>query len=65
MIPLNNTSKINISEKELEMCHSGSAKNISVPLLKKEVFAEMMSTWFKVDVLISDDRMYMVSGVKG
>ena len=53
-----------ISEKELEKCHSGSAKNISVPLLKKEVLAEMMSPWFKVDVLISDDRMYMVSGVK-
>ena len=53
-----------ISEKELEKCHSGSAKNISVPLLKKEVLAEMMSSWFDVDVLISDDRMYMVSGVK-
>ena len=53
-----------ISEKELEKCHSGSAKKISVPLVKKEVLAEMMSPWFEVDVLISDDRMYMVSGVK-
>ena len=53
-----------ISEKELEKCHSGSAKRISVPLVKKEVLAEMMSPWFEVDVLISDDRMYMVSGVK-
>ena len=53
-----------ISEKELEECHSGSAKNVSVPLVKKEVLAEMMKPYFDVDVLISDDRMYMVSGVK-
>lgn len=53
-----------ISEKELAECHSGSAKKVSVPLVKKEVLAEMMSPYFNVDVLISDDRMYMVSGVK-
>ena len=53
-----------ISEKELAECHSGSAKNVSVPLVKKEVLAEMMSPYFNVDALISDDRMYMVSGVK-
>ena len=53
-----------ISEKELEECHSGSAKNVSVPLAKKEVLAQMLEPYFDVDVLISDDRMYMVSGVK-
>ena len=53
-----------ISEKELEKCHSGSAKNISVPLVKKEVLAEMMKPYFEADVLTSDERMYMVSGVK-
>ena len=53
-----------ISEKELEKCHSGSAKNISVPLMKKEVLAEMMKPYFEADVLISDEKMYMVSGVK-
>lgn len=53
-----------ISEKELEKCHSGSAKNVSVPLVKKEVLAQMLSPYFDVDVLISDERMYMVSGVK-
>ena len=53
-----------ISEKELAECHSGSAKNVSVPLVKKEVLAQMMEPYFDVDVLISDDRMYMVSGVK-
>ena len=53
-----------ISEKELAECHSGRAKNISVPLVKKEVLAEMLNHYFDVDVLISDERMYMVSGVK-
>ena len=53
-----------ISEKELEECHKGAAENISVPLVKKEILADMMSPWFEVDVLISDERMYMVSGVK-
>ena len=53
-----------ISEKELAECHSGSAKNVSVPLVKKEVLAQMLEPYFDVDVLISDDRMYMVSGVK-
>ena len=53
-----------LSEKELEECHSGSANKVSVPLVKKEILADMMSPWFEVDVLISDERMYMVSGVK-
>ena len=53
-----------ISEKELAECHSGSAENVSVPLVKKEVLAQMMEPYFNVDVLISDNRMYMVSGVK-
>ena len=53
-----------ISEEELRKCHSGSAVKVSVPLLKKEALAEMMKPYFQVDVLISDDRMYMVSGTK-
>ena len=53
-----------ISEKELEECHSGRAEKVSVPLVKKEALAEMMNPYLDVDVLISDDRMYMVSGVK-
>lgn len=53
-----------ISEKELAECHSGSARNVSVPLMKKEALAEMLQTYIDVDIMISDDRMYMVSGVK-
>lgn len=53
-----------ISEKELAECHSGSAKNVSVPLVKKEVLADMLKPYLNVDITISDERMYMVSGVK-
>ena len=53
-----------ISEKELAECHSGSAKNVSVPLVKKETLADMLKPYLNVDITISDDRMYMVSGVK-
>ena len=53
-----------ISEKELAECHSGSAKNVSVPLVKKETLADMLKPYLDVDVMISDDRMYMVSGVR-
>lgn len=53
-----------ISEKELRECHSGKAKKISQPLPSKEKLKEMMSELFDVDIMISDERMYMVSGVK-
>ena len=53
-----------LSEKELAECHSGSAKNVSQSLMSKENLAEIMSEFFDVDVMISDDKMYMVSGVK-
>ena len=53
-----------LSEKELAECHSGSAKNVSQTLMSKENLADIMSEFFDVDVMISDDKMYMVSGLK-
>ena len=53
-----------ISEKELEKCHSTVAKSVSVPLPSKEKLSEMMSELFSVDVMISDEEKYIVSGVK-
>ena len=53
-----------LSEKELAECHSGSAENVSQTLMSKENLAEIMSEFFEVDVMISDEKMYMVSGVK-
>lgn len=53
-----------ISEKELEKCHSTVAKDVSLPLPSKENLADMMSEIFDVDVMISDDEKYIVSGLK-
>lgn len=53
-----------ISMAELEKCHSGKAKNVSRPLPGKEALAEIMAPYIKADILISDENMYMVSGVK-
>ena len=53
-----------LSEKELAECHSGSAEKVSQTLMSKENLAEIMSEFFDVDIMISDEKMYMVSGVK-
>lgn len=53
-----------MSREELQKCHSGSASRISLPLPEKEKLAELMSLFLDVDVMISDSRMYMISGVK-
>ena len=53
-----------ISMEEVQKCHSGVPENVSFPLPQKEALAEIMSPFFDVDLMISDERMYMVSGVK-
>lgn len=53
-----------MSAEELEKCHSGSARNVSQSLPTEKKLAEIMSPYLNVDILISDDRMYIVSGFK-
>ena len=53
-----------LSEKELEKCHSTVAKDVSLPLPSKEKLCEIMSELFDVDVMISDEEKYIVSGLK-
>ena len=53
-----------MSEKALEECHSGGAKNVSLPLPSKEKLSFMMSEFFDVDFVLSDEQMYMVTGTK-
>ncbi len=53
-----------MSERELEKCHSTVAKDISLPLPSKEKLCRMMSELFDVDVMISDEEKYIVSGIK-
>ena len=53
-----------ISEKEVAECHASAAKHVSNPLPSKEKLAGMMSDLFEVDTMISDENMYMVTGIK-
>ncbi len=53
-----------ISEKELEKCHSTVAKDVSLPLPSKEELSGIMAELFDVDVMISDEEKYIVSGIK-
>lgn len=52
-----------ISMAEIEKCHSGKASKYSLSLPSAEILAEMMTPFVKVDIVISDENMYMVSGV--
>ena len=53
-----------MSREALEKCHSGAAEKVSLPLPDTEKLAELMSPYLNVDAMISDSRMYMVSGTK-
>ena len=44
--------------------HAGRAANVSIDLLHEQELADIFSDWFDVDVVVSDDRMYQVSGVR-
>lgn len=51
-----------ISAAEVEKCHQAGAQNVSATLPCKEALGKIMSACFDVDIMISDERMYMVSG---
>lgn len=44
--------------------HAGRASDVSIDLIHESEMKEIFSKWFDVDVVISDDRMYQVSGVR-
>ena len=44
--------------------HAGCASNVSIDLIHEQELADIFSDWFDVDVVISDERMYQVSGVR-
>lgn len=53
-----------MSRHALAAHHSGSAAEVSVQLMDENALAAIMSKYFEVDVKISDDEMYVVSGIK-
>ena len=53
-----------MSRAELTAHHEGRASKVSIELLHEKELATLFSPFFDVDVVISDDRMYQVSGIK-
>ncbi len=53
-----------MSRDALTAHHSGRASDVSVDLLHEQELAALFGRWFDVDVVISTDRMYQVSGVR-
>lgn len=44
--------------------HHERASKVSIDLLEENALAALMRPWFTVDVIISNDRMYQVSGTR-
>lgn len=53
-----------MSRSKIDRHHEGSAGRVSMGLMSETELAALMEPYFNVDVVISDDRMYQVSGVK-
>lgn len=52
-----------MSRDKLDRHHSGSARPVSNGLISAEELAAIFAPFFDVDVIISDDCMYQVSGI--
>ena len=53
-----------LSKKELDEIHMKSAGRVSNILPECDELAEMLKPYFNVDIMISNDTMYQVSGMK-
>ena len=53
-----------MSREALLKHHSGKAKEVSLELPEAQKLAKIFEPYFKVDVIISDNEMYQVSGIK-
>lgn len=53
-----------MSRKALTSHHEGRASTVSIELLHERELAAIFEKWFHVDVVISDERMYQVSGTR-
>ena len=53
-----------MSRKQLDSHHAGAAKKVSMGLMHEDDLAKLLQAFFEVDVKISNEKMYVVSGVK-
>ncbi len=52
-----------MSREDILKHHSGSAKNVSLPLPEATDLAEIMKPWFAVDTAVSTGEIFIVSGL--
>ena len=53
-----------MSRESLNRHHSGAASKVSVELMHEDDLAELMLRFVAVDVKLSDDEKYIVSGTR-
>ncbi len=53
-----------MSRAQLQKHHSGRASKVSLELPPAEVLEGILKPYFNIDIIISDDEMYQVSGIK-
>ncbi len=53
-----------MSRKQLDSHHAGPAQKVSNGLMHEDELAKLFDAFFEVDVKISNERMYVVSGYK-
>ncbi len=53
-----------MSRKQLDSHHSGPAAKVSNGLMSEDDLAKLFEAYFEVDVKVSNDQMYIVSGYK-
>ena len=53
-----------MSRAEIQSRHQKRAAKVSLELPAAEDLAEMLGPYFNIDIIISDDEMYQVSGIK-
>lgn len=53
-----------MSRAALTNHHAGRASEVSIDLIHEDQLADMFSPWFDVDIVISNDEMYQVSGIR-
>ncbi len=53
-----------MSRAAINRHHSGSASKVSVGLIPETELADILQEWFAVDVVVSNEEIYVVSGVR-
>ena len=53
-----------LSREKLTSHHAGRASKVSIDLIHEKELAALMEPYFDVDVIISNDQMYQVAGVR-